>query len=320
MRLFRVVKPGFYTTVQDVGRHDFLKYGVPISGAMDEFSLQLANMVVGNNPNDACLEITLIGPELEALGDTQIAMTGGDVAPKINGQDVEMWQTLRVEKGDLIVLGKARTGCRAYLSIRGGINVPLVLGSRSTYVRCEIGGKGGRQLRAGDVIEGFDSIKPLDFKLPLPDDFIPRFEDEAHVRVMLGPQLENFAKRGVETFLSNPYRITIEADRMGYRLEGPSIGHKEHNEAISDAILPGAVQVPPNCQPIVMMKDAQTTGGYLKIAVVITSDLYILGQAKPNDSVYFHRTTLNEACRRLAEYKKRFQIIKRKLPRQRLDD
>ena len=301
MRLFRVVKPGFYTTVQDVGRHDFLKYGVPISGAMDEFSLQLANMVVGNNPNDACLEITLIGPELEALGDTQIAITGGDVAPKINGQDVEMWQTLRVEKGDLIVLGKARTGCRAYLSIRGGINVPLVLGSRSTYVRCEIGGKGGRQLRAGDVIEGFDSIKPLDFKLSLPDDFIPRFEDEAHVRVMLGPQLENFAKRGVETFLSNPYRITIEADRMGYRLEGPSIGHKEHKEAISDAILPGS-------------PDGEIGSKF------ITSDLNILGQAKPNDSVYFHRTTLNEACRRLAEYKKRFQIIKRKLPRQRLDD
>jgi len=318
MKLFRVIKPGFFTTVQDLGRHGFLKYGVPISGAMDEFSLLLTNMLVKNNPNDACLEITVIGPELEALSDTQIAITGGDIAPQINGQDVEMWQTLRIKNGDMVSFGKVRSGCRAYLSVKGGINVPLVLESRSTYVRCEIGGIQGRQLKAGDIVEGFKSTKPLDFKFSVPEDFIPRFKDEAHVRVVLGPQLECFTEKGVETFLSNPYTISIEADRMGYRLEGPIIEHKAHVDTISDAILPGAVQVPPDGKPIITMQDAQTTGGYAKIATVVTSDLYILGQAKPKDTVYFHKTTLAEAHQRLFEYKKRFQIIEKELLRQAL--
>jgi len=313
MKLFRVIKPGFFTTVQDLGRHGFLKYGVPISGAMDEFSQLLANMLVRNNPNDACLEITLIGPNLEALSDTQIAITGGDITPQINGQDVEMWQTLRIKNGDIVSFGKVRSGCRAYLSVRGGINVPLVLESRSTYVRCEIGGIQGRQLKAGDIVEGFKSTKPQDFKLTVPEDFIPRFKDEAHVRVVMGPQLESFTENGAETFLSNPYTISIEADRMGYRLEGPTIEHKAHVDTISDAILPGAVQVPPDGKPIITMQDAQTTGGYAKIAAVITSDLYFLGQAKPKDTVYFHKISLKEACHRLLEYKKRFQFIEREL-------
>lgn len=313
MKVFRVIKPGFFTTVQDLGRHGFLKYGVPISGAMDEFSLLLSNMLVKNNPNDACLEITLIGPELEALSDTKIAITGGDLTPQINGQDAEMWQTLAIKNGDVVSFGKVRNGCRAYLSVRGGVNVPSVLGSHSTYVRCEIGGIQGRQLKTGDIIEGFNSTNPLDFKLSVPEDFIPKFKDEAHVEVVLGPQLESFTEKGMETFLFNPYTISIEADRMGYRLEGPAIEHKVQGETISDAILPGAVQVPPNGKPIITMLDAQTTGGYAKIATVISSDLYILGQAKPKDTVYFHKTTLPEAWNRLFEYKKRLEIIEREM-------
>jgi len=313
MRLFRVIKPGFFTTVQDLGRHGFLKYGVPISGAMDEFSLLLGNMLVKNNPNDACLEITLIGPELEALDDTQIAITGGDVTPQINGQEVKTWQTLEIRKGDIVSFGRFRNGCRAYLAVRGGINVPLVLESRSTYVRCEMGGIQGRQLKAGDIIEGFNLIKPLDFKFSMPAHFIPRLNDEAHVNVVLGPQSEFFTEKGVETFLSNPYTITLEADRMGYRLEGPVIEHKAHVNMISEAILPGSVQVPPNGKPIITMRDAQTTGGYAKIAVVITSDLYVLGQAKPNDTVYFHEISLQEACQRFREYKNKLHLIEREL-------
>jgi len=313
MKLFRVIKPGFFTTVQDLGRHGFLKYGIPISGAMDEFSLQIANRLVRNNPNDACLEMTAIGPELEALRHMQIAITGGGFTPQINGQEVEMWQTLKIENGDLVSFGKVRSGCRAYLSVRGGINVPFVLGSRSTYVRCEVGGIQGRQLRAEDVIEGFNSARLLDFKVSVPEKFIPRFKDEAHVNVMLGPQVESFTKKGVETLLSNPYMITIDADRMGYRLEGPTIEHEAKGNTISDAILPGAVQVPPNGKPIITMQDAQTTGGYAKIAAVVTADIHILGQAKPKDIVYFHRVTLSEAYHRLLEYRKEFQIIEREL-------
>jgi len=316
MKVFQVIRPGFFTTIQDLGRQGFLRYGVPISGAMDELSLQLANMLVRNNLNDACLETTLIGPELEALSDTNIAITGGNITPQVNGRDVEMWQTLRIKYGDVVTFGKVRNGCRVYLSVRSGINVPLVLGSRSTYTRCEIGGLQGRQLKAGDTIEGFNFTKPLDFKLSLPEEYIPRFKGEARVKVVLGPQLESFTERGVETLLSNPYTISIEADRMGYRLEGPTVEHKAQGDTISDAILPGAVQVPPNGEPIITMKDAQTTGGYAKIATVVTSDLPILGQARPKDTVHFHKVSLSEAWHRLLEYKKKFQTIERELLKQ----
>jgi len=318
MKLFRVIKPGFFTTVQDLGRYGFLKYGVPISGAMDDFSLRLANMLVGNDPREACLEITMLGPELEALHDAQIAVTGGDISVRINDQDSQMWQTLRVKTGDVVALGKIQAGCRSYLSVRGGVNVPMVLGSRSTYVRCEMGGIQGRQLKTGDDIEGFDAIQPLGFALSVPRDFVPDFCAEVNVRVVLGPQLDSFTEKGVETFLSNPYMVTIEADRMGYRLEGPAIERKELVDTISDAILPGAIQIPANGKPIITMQDAQTTGGYPKIAAAISSDMHILGQAKPNNWVRFQRATLLDAHRALSEYNDKICILANKLLRSRI--
>jgi len=316
MELFRVTKPGFFTSVQDLGRHGFLKYGVPISGAMDKFSLQLANMLVGNDLGEACLEITMLGPELEALRDTQIAVSGGDISVQINGQDAKMWQTLRVKSGDVVSFGKVTTGCRAYLAVRGGINVPIVLGSRSTYIRCEMGGIEGRQLKASDEIEGFDTVRPLGFCLSVPREFIPDFGAEVHVRVVLGPQLERFTEKGVETFLSNPYTVTIEADRMGYRLEGPIIECGERVDMISDAILPGSIQVPPSGKPIITMQDAQTTGGYPKIAAAISPDLHILGQLKPDDRALFEETTLPDAHRKLREYNNKIRIVESELIRQ----
>jgi len=311
MKLFRVAKPGFFTTVQDLGRAGFLRFGVPVSGAMDDFSFQLANMLVGNGSNDACLEITVIGPELEALRDTQIALGGGDLSPLVNNEEVAMWQTINIKKGDAVSFGKLRNGCRAYLSVRGGINVPIVLGSRSTYTRCQLGGVQGRQLKIGDVLEGFESTKPLTHGLALPNDLTPNFNSETHVNVVLGPHLDKFTHTGVETFLSNPYTVTLEADRMGYRTEGSAIELKTRGDVISDAILPGAVQVPSDGKPIIMMKDAQTTGGYAKIAVVETSDIHVLGQAKPNDKVCFHEISLAEARDRLHEYQKKLQTVER---------
>ena len=314
MKLFRVVKPGFFTTVQDLGRHGFLRYGVPISGAMDDFSLMLANMLVENDPSDACLEITMLGPELEVLHGTQIAVAG-DISLQINGQDSELWQTTTIRKGDMVSFGKVRSGCRAYLAARGGIDAPVVLGSRSTYVRGEIGGTHGRQLKAGDYIEGFDAVHLVDHCLYLPRELIPSFSAEIDVDVVLGPQLGSFTEKGVKTFLSSSYTVTVEADRMGYRLEGTGIERSERVDTISDAILPGSVQVPANGKPIVTMRDAQTTGGYPKIATVVSPDLHVLGQAKPNDKVCFHKITLSEAHRRLLDYKKMFSVIESKLHR-----
>lgn len=312
MHIFHVLKPGFFTTVQDLGRYGYLRYGVPISGAMDAFSMVAANLLVENNPNDACLETTLIGPELQALADTQIAITGGNLSPKINGETVPMWQTLTVHKGDAISFGKVEAGCRSYLSIRGGINTPTILGSKSTYVRGKFGGIGGRQLKSGDIIEGF-TVSPIEDTYKMPENLVPRFTNDFTVHVILGPQADMFTERGVETFLSNPYKVTIESDRMGYRLEGPTIEHKGKADIVSDALLPGTIQVPKNGKPIVIMRDAQTTGGYPKIAVATTPDLDRLGQAKPNDTVRFLEITLEDAYKRLFEYRKTLTSLAGKL-------
>ncbi len=302
MKVFQVLKHGFFTTVQDLGRYGYLKYGVAISGAMDSFSMIVANLLVGNNPNDACLEITLIGPELQALADTQIAVTGGKTSVKIDGEEAPMWQTLTVRKGDVVSIEKIESGCRCYLSIRGGINTPIVLGSRSTYVRGRFGGINGRQLKAGDIIEGFN-VSPVDVVFRMPENLVPRFMESFTVHVVLGPQADMFTKRGIETFLLNPYKVTIDSDRMGYRLEGPAIQHKGKVDIVSDALLPGTIQVPKDGKPIIIMRDAQTTGGYPKIAAVITPDLDRLGQAKPNDIIRFLEITLEDARKRLLEYR-----------------
>ncbi|MEM3701039.1 MAG: biotin-dependent carboxyltransferase family protein [Candidatus Bathyarchaeia archaeon] len=301
MQVFQVLKPGLFTTVQDLGRFDYLKYGVPISGAMDPFALIAANLLVENNPNDACLEITIIGPELKALTKTHIAITGGDAEPKINGENVPMWQTLQVKEGDIISFGKVKSGCRAYISIKGGINAPLVLGSRSTYVRGGFGGINGRQLKSGDLIEGF-ATSPLKIEYAMPEELIPQYTGKFTVHVILGPQADMFTEKGIATFLSNPYRVTSEADRMGYRLEGPAIEHKAKADIVSDALLPGSIQVPKNGKPILIMRDAQTTGGYPKIAVAITPDVSMLGQAKPNDTIEFSKITMQLAHEKTKDY------------------
>jgi len=301
MKVFQVLKPGLFTTVQDLGRYGYLKYGVPISGAMDTFSLVTSNLLVANHPNDACLEITFIGPELQALTRTQIAITGGVVPAKINGRSVPMWQTLEAQEGDLISFGKIESGYRAYLSIRGGIDTPLVLGSRSTYVRGNFGGMNGKQLKTGDIIEGLD-VPLLKIGFLMPEKLVPQFTGRFKVNVILGPQDDMFTEDGINTFLSNPYKVTLEADRMGYRLEGPVIEHKAKADIVSDALLPGAVQVPKSGKPIIIMQDAQTTGGYPKIAVAISHDVSLLGQAKPNDMIEFSKITTQQAHEKIREY------------------
>jgi|SRR5271157_44051 len=301
LEVFRVSKPGMFTTVQDLGRRGYLKYGVPISGAMDTFSLAAANQLVGNNVDDACLETTLIGPELQALANTQIAITGGEVSLKINDKIVAMWQTLEIRKGDVVSFGKMESGCRSYLSIRGGMNFPMVLGSRSTFVRGGFGGIEGRQLKMGDVISGFE-VPPLEIERSTPEELRPVFTGIYRVHVVLGPQADMFTDEGINTFLSNPYNVTLESDRMGYRLEGSGLKHKGRADIVSDALLPGAVQVPKNGKPIIAMRDAQTTGGYAKIAVVITPDVSLLGQAKPNDTIEFFKMTVQQAHQKVREY------------------
>lgn len=309
MKVFRVIKPGLFTTVQDRGRYGFMKYGVPISGAMDEFSFRAANTLVENDPDSACLEITLIGPEMEALSKTQIAITGGDCSPEVNGKPVSMWQTITLKKSDYLSFRKMQSGCRAYLSVKGGVDVPKILGSRSTYARGGFGGLDGRPLAKDDTIKMLPP-KPSGNLLTLQSELIPCFSRELIIRVIMGPQTDLFTEQGVDTFLSSPYVVTIDSDRMGYRLEGLGVEHVGKSDIVSDALLPGAIQIPRNGKPIVIMKDAQTTGGYAKIAVVITPDIDLLGQARPNDKVRFTKVTLHAAQKQLVQYSKSMSSLK----------
>lgn len=303
MELFRVIKPGLFTTVQDLDRYGFQKYGVPVCGAMDKFAFVSANILVGNHVNDACLEITLLGPELEVLNRSRIAVAGADFSITLNSDLVPMWQTLEVQKGDILAFaGTARSGCRAYLAVRGGFDVPLVLGSRSTYIRGGFGGYEGRGLKARDLLKAFTPERFPKTKRIMPSSLIPKYENPFTVNVIPGPQEDLFTAKGIETFLSSIYTITPESDRMGYRLDGSLIERKSMGEIVTEALVQGAVQIPGNGKPIVLMADAQTSGGYPKIATVTTPSVSRLAQAKPNDKVRFNKVSLSQAHAQFVEF------------------
>jgi biotin-dependent carboxylase-like uncharacterized protein len=223
-----------------------------------------------------------------------------------------MWQTLAIDECDVISFGQRQNGCRAYLSIGGGVNVPSVLGSKSAYVRGGFGGLDGRQLRKDDIIEGYET-PPLTSEYSIPRDLVPKFTGSFIVHVILGPQADMFTDEGVNTFLSKAYKVTLASDRMGYRLEGEPIEHKTKADIVSDALLPGAVQVPKDGKPIIIMRDAQTTGGYPKIAVITTPDISVLGQAKPNDRIEFSKVTLSQAQSKLQKFNRQLDMQKRTL-------
>lgn len=287
--------PGLLTTVQDEGRHGFQQFGVSISGAVDRRSLRLANLLVGNTHYEAALEATIMGPEIEFLHDIAIAITGGDMSPMINGEPCEMYRAIKVNKGDILSFGVLKSGCRSYISFAGGLDVPLVMGSRSTYIKAAIGGFEGRQLKKGDKIQFYAPSADLihmENRCIEPEDFSAK---EKVLRVILGPQDDCFTDKGISTFLSRPYTVTKEFDRMGCRLEGEQIEHIKDGNIISDGISFGAIQVPSAGQPIIMLSDRQTTGGYAKIANVITVDLPIIAQCKTGDVIKFEQMDIEQA-------------------------
>jgi len=311
MKAFEVIKPGFFTTVQDLGRNNYQMYGVPVSGAMDRRSLRIGNLLVGNEENEAGLEITMYGLELKAVSDVVVTITGGDLAPYLDGNRIPMWQPFRVSKEEVIHFKTLKSGCRAYLTVTGGIDVPIIMGSRSTYVRGGFGGLNGRALKKGDIIEinktKKDFLRILARKLP--EELIPKFHKGIIVRVIMGPQEEKFTKNGLSTFLSSEYTISSRSDRMGYRLKGPRIESTEYN-IISDAIVRGAIQVSGDGMPIILMADTGTAGGYAKIATVISPDIDILGQSEPGNMVRFLKISIEDAHNILRNYEGRFKKLK----------
>ncbi|BFU90882.1 MAG: urea carboxylase [Nitrospira sp.] len=300
-----VVKGGWLTTVQDLGRYGYQQYGVPVAGAMDSFSAMVANRLVGNPDRAAVLELTLKGPELQFERDTVIAITGADLSPTINGSTVPLWQSILAPHGGRLSFGKQRTGTRAYLAVASGIDVPLILGSRSTHCASETGGLGGRPLKQGDSLctgKPVKSVKEL-IGNRLPDHLLPRYERSATLRILPGPQQDFFSEGSLTTLTEATYTVTPQSDRMGYRLTGPKVLRKRSMQFISDCTTMGALQVPPDGQPILLMADRQTTGGYPKIAVVISADLSLAAQLAPGDSVTFAPCTIAQAQTALRKHR-----------------
>ena len=301
---------GFLTTVQDMGRIGFQESGMSVSGVMDPRSAALANILVGNDENEAVLEITLMGPMCQFTEDTIIAVTGGNLGPKLNGKDLPMYQAVRVKKGDNMSFAGMFGGSRAYVAFAGGLDIPVVMGSKSTNLKSKVGGYQGRKLGSGDEI-GFTAPKTnlpnMGQRKLTPDDFTAT---EQVIRVVLGPQDDCFTEKGLKTFLSETYTFTNESDRMGCRLEGEVIEHKNGGDIITDGIAFGAIQVPSHGKPIIMMADHQTTGGYTKIAAVISVDLPKVAQSRPGNKVRFQAVSVEEAQKLYTAQKKEFAALK----------
>jgi biotin-dependent carboxylase-like uncharacterized protein len=307
-RALKVLQPGVQTTVQDLGRTGFQAQGIPVSGAVDTTALRAANIVVGNSQATAGLEIALVGPTLEVLrGSVRVAVAGGQAAIEIMADNqgearrVPALQSVTLAEGQRFRIGPVSGSAVACLAIEGGIELPPFLGSLSTYTRGGFGGFEGRALREGDVLalrqeraEERPEVRVEHFPL------VPPHEP---IRVVLGPQDDYFTPEALETFLSAVYVVTREADRMGLRLDGPKLTHSKGANIVSDGIAPGAIQVPGNGLPIVLLADRQTAGGYPKIATVISADIPALGRVSPGHNLRFTAVSIEEAqrARRLLE-------------------
>lgn len=282
-----VIRGGMLTTVQDLGRRGHRAAGVPLGGAMDTFALRVANLLVGNPEDAAALECTLLGPELVFSADTVIALGGTDF------DGLAAWQPMVVHAGERVKLGATRRGCRGYLAVAGGVDVPPVLGSRSTYLRGGFGGFQGRALRDGDVVTAPDVSRHVTDHWRIDARILPAYSAAPTVRVVRGAQLDDF---GVALFEAE-FKILPQSDRMGIRLGGAKLARIGAVELVSSAVVPGTVQVPPDGQPIILMADAQTIGGYPQAANVISVDLPLVAQLRPGDRVRFAEAPLDEALR-----------------------
>lgn len=309
----KVLNKGLLSLIQGGPRIGFQQYGVPVSGAMDDYSLRVANMLVGNDEYEACIESLIIGPTIEFDQRSIIAITGGDLGPMLNGISIDMYRSYIVSRGDILSFSGVKNGCRAYIAFGGGIDVPIVMGSKSTYFKGNLGGYKGRELRDDDYIKllKFDgNINSI-----LPKQYVKEYDKEIILRAIRGPQDNMFDSKNIKTFYNSVYNITNECDRMGYRLSGNKINHLDGADIVSDGIAFGAIQIPGHGNPIIMMSDRQTVGGYTKIANVISVDLCKLAQGKPGDKVRFKEVDIYEAHRILKRYEDEIAEIKENIKR-----
>ena len=297
VEVLEVIAPGLLTTVQDRGRIGFGRFGVAPSGALDSVAVRIGNLLVDNPESEAVLELTLPGFKATTKSDAVVALTGADLGLHINGKPFGPWRSHRLRPGDILSLQTLISGCRSYLAIGGGIQVPEVLGSRSTNLTSRFGGLDGRPLRSGDILKA-DSprhhIHAAGRKFDM--NFVPTYHNDWELRAVMGPQHEHFLDEACERFLNSDYQVSPKSDRTGIRLEGPRLTVREgHAESIiSEGIIAGAVQVPGDGQPIIVLGET-VSGGYRKIATVISADLHLLGQFLPGDQVRFQAVNQCEA-------------------------
>lgn len=322
-----VLNPGLQSTIQDFGRHGYQKYGVIVSGAMDTYSMRLANIAVGNNENEGVLEITMIGPSLELEKGTLISITGGNISPTINEKKIPMGRPVYLKEDCVLNFGACIAGCRSYLAIAGGFEVPKVMESKSTYLRAQFGGFNGRTLKKGDIlnigeksgvaIKIIEKLQEIthkgEFVTPswYMGDLTVDNTNSTIIRVFKDRQFDNISEESINKFFDSEFKVDNKSDRMGYRLCGEKIELKERLEMISEEVSVGTIQIPPDGNPIILLADRQTTGGYPKIAHVASVDIQKIVQLKPNSKIKFKQITLKEAERMYFEREKYIDELKK---------
>ena len=310
---FEVIHQGVFASVQDLGRRGYFAVGIPPSGAMDRFALRMGNLLVKNPVAEAGIEVTGLGVKLRVLENTAIALTGGDFDPKINGRSIPGWHTIDARKGDILSMGEPKLGWRGYICVAGGIDVPVVLGSKSTYLTGALGGVRGRLIRKGDVLEVGDPRIPLENLKgrKVKESILPHLKEEKKLRVILGPQDDHVKDESIQIFLTSPYRTSIHSNRIGYRFEGPQLYFKERpgtrlggsdpSNIVDDGNAIGAIQVPGGKEPICLGPDGVSMGGYVKIGCLITTDMDRMAQVKLRETIQFQSVTIAEARSVLVE-------------------
>jgi biotin-dependent carboxylase-like uncharacterized protein len=293
----KVTAPGLCTTVQDLGRFGYQAVGMPVSGALDGVSFRLANRLVGNPDNAAALEILYHGPTFEVMADeVHVGLAGADAELELAGERARLlggWRSAKFRRGETFRVARLSLAACCYLSVEGGLAIEPCLGSASTFLRGGHGGFEGRALRAGDLVPlARDHVRHAqEHRLPQP----PEVGGDQFIRVILGPQRDYFTEAAVATLLEAEYVVSKNADRMGMRLDGPKLEHRGSYNIASDGIATGAIQVPGSGQPIMLLADHQTTGGYPKIATVISADLPVVGRRRPGDRIRFAAIEVAEA-------------------------
>jgi biotin-dependent carboxylase-like uncharacterized protein len=319
--MLKVLRPGLLTTIQDAGRFGWYHIGMPPSGAMDQFSFRAGNLLVGNDQGAATLETTFLGPDLEAAADVTVAVTGAPLELRLNGQPAPMWVALALKAGDRLRCGQALAGVRSYICVAGGIDVPELLGSRSTYLLGRLGGIGGRMVAAQDeLVTGTPwrtaaelTGRRLDPRL------LPTFPETAELRIVMGLCSYRLTEESIAQFLNTPWEVSTEADRIGYRIHGPGFQFRDREPPFGAGSDPsnvvdvgypvGSVQVPGGKEGILLMRDAVTGGGYATIGTVIQCDLDRVAQAAPRTRFRFRAVTIQEALRLRAQYKLRLRAL-----------